>query len=168
MVATREEATSIEKRLPVRLAAAADRLLERSGEEALHAAASAGTSELPHWGQNRSARAVGRAAVGAEAGGVGAFDLQQPLDRQQLGVDPLQLGRFAGEDVEADVVADRHLVEGAAEVGLHHRELLQQAIALGEQLGVLLRLGRLLAAAFGGAGFAARPAAAAQRPPGEP
>src|SRR5205085_10588387 len=43
------------------------------------------------------------------------------------------------EDVEADVVADRHLVEGAAEVGLHHRELLQQPVALRLQVLVLGR-----------------------------
>ena len=44
---------------------------------------------------------------------------QQLLDLRELEVDALQLGGLAREDVEAQVVADRHLVVEAAEVGLH-------------------------------------------------
>src|SRR6185295_6131724 len=73
----------------------------------------------------------------AEAGGIGTVELEHPLEGQQLRVDPLQLGRFRGEDVDPDVVANRHLVEGAAEVGLHDRELLEQAVPLPAQVEIL-------------------------------
>src|SRR5262249_22326562 len=74
--------------------------------------------------------------AGAKAGGVVPVQLEQPLERQQLGVDLLELGRLGGQDVDPDVVANRHLVEGAAEVGLHDRELLEQPVALLAQVGV--------------------------------
>src|SRR5215212_2438456 len=75
------------------------------------------------------------AAVGAEPdrGAVGS----PATGAVALGVDSLQLGRLAGEDVHAHVVADRHLVEGAAQIGLHHGELLEQAVPLRAQLRVL-------------------------------
>ena len=141
-VATSEEATSRPKRFPVSVAAAAIARCSGAGIR-LHG----GTSVAPGSGRT-GRRSAPRARRGrrswGRAGGVGAFELEHPLERQQLGVDPLQLGRLAGQHVHPHVVADRHLVEGAAEVGLHHRELLQQAVALGTQLGVLrptLRLG---------------------------
>ena len=52
----------------------------------------------------------------------------------EVRVDALQLGRLARQHVHPHVVADRHLVEDAAEVGLHQREALRQPLALGEQL----------------------------------
>ena len=81
---------------------------------------------------------VGGGALRAEAGGVGAVELEHPLKKhQQLGVDPLQLGRFRGEDVDPDVVANRHLIEGAAEVGMHDREALEAAVPLLSQIEIL-------------------------------
>ena len=90
-------------------------------------------SSFPHREQNRAPGSYG-APHRAHAPVASAPSRSRASSTAQLGVDPLQLGRFAGEDVEPDVVADRHLVEGAAEVGLHHRELLQQPVALGDQL----------------------------------
>ena len=140
-VATREEATSRPKRLPVRVAAAA--IARWKGRASAFTWSPRSAQGVPALGAEAHRVAVGGAAAGTEPGGVGALELEHPLDREQLGVDPLQLGRLAGQHVEAHVVADRHLVEGAAEVGLHDGELLQQTVALGDQLGALLRLRRL-------------------------
>jgi hypothetical protein len=58
------------------------------------------------------------------------------LELPELGVDALQLGCLRDQDVHPDVIADRHLVEQPAELGLHDREALDQSISLGEQFRV--------------------------------
>src|SRR4051812_36601655 len=82
-------------------------------------------------------RLVLGAAVLTGRGRVRALERQGLLDLAELEVEPLELRGLPGEHVHLHVVANRHLVEGAAQVGLHDRELLQQAIALRDQLAVL-------------------------------
>ena len=53
----------------------------------------------------------------------------------ELGVDALEGGRLANEDVDLDVIAYRHLVEQAAKLRLHERKAFRQALALGKELG---------------------------------
>src|SRR3954470_11065781 len=90
------------------------------------------------------ARLGRRAAVRAIAGRLRARLREGLLDLAELDVDPLELRRLPRQDVELDVVADRHFVEDATEVGLHDRELLQQPVALRHQLAVDRLLPRVL------------------------
>ena len=77
---------------------------------------------------------VQRPAGRAVAGRAAALHQQQPLDLSQLGVDPLELGRRAHQHVEAEVVADRHLVGQAAQVPLELGQPLGQALPLPRQV----------------------------------
>src|SRR6185437_14839725 len=72
--------------------------------------------------EGRALRVEG-AAVAAGAGGARRAELQHPLDLGQLGVDLLQLRRLPAEHVEAEVIADRHLVGDPAQVPLQLGEL---------------------------------------------
>jgi hypothetical protein len=66
--------------------------------------------------------------------GLAAVCDQQVLDQAELDVELLQLRRFGDEHIHLDVVADRHLVEKAAKLGLHQRKSLSQTLALGDKL----------------------------------
>jgi hypothetical protein len=57
------------------------------------------------------------------------------LQLRQLGVDALEGGGLGDQDIHLHVIADRHLVEEPAELGLHEREAFRQPLALGEELG---------------------------------
>jgi hypothetical protein len=48
----------------------------------------------------------------------------------------LQVGCLGDQDLHPHVIADRHLVEQPAELGLHDREPLDQPIPPGDQLGI--------------------------------
>jgi hypothetical protein len=48
----------------------------------------------------------------------GLLEAQDPLDLVQLSVGVLELGRASDEHVDADPIADRHLVDKTAEVPL--------------------------------------------------
>src|SRR5690242_3407446 len=65
--------------------------------------------------------------------------LEQPLDLTELGIDALKLRRLLHQDLDPNVIADRHLVEQTADLRLHQRE------ALGEPgpLALELRVGWL-------------------------
>jgi hypothetical protein len=58
------------------------------------------------------------------------------LELGELGIDALELGRFGDQNIHADVVANGHLIEQAAELRLHDRHPLGQAIALADELGI--------------------------------
>jgi hypothetical protein len=80
--------------------------------------------------------------VDRTAGAAGAVDAgfaggEQPLDLAELGVGLLQLGGAAGEDVEAVVVADGHLVGEPAEVPGEPGDALGELDAEAAQLGGL-------------------------------
>ena len=77
---------------------------------------------------HRAARAA--LAVDARLGGG-----EQPLHLAELGVGLLQFGGFAGEHVEAIVVADRHLVGEPAEVPGQRGDALGELEAAPAQLG---------------------------------
>src|SRR3954452_19260302 len=99
--------------------------------------------ETPALRAELNARPVRGLAARAAAEDAGALELDLPLHLGELGVDALELCGLAGKGVEANVIADRHLVEGPAEVHLQHREALQQAVSLRAELRVLVaRLGR--------------------------
>jgi hypothetical protein len=66
-----------------------------------------------------------------------ALGAQQPVDLAELAVGLLQLGGAAQEDIEPEVVADRHLVGQPAEVEL------QLGHALGELVAAALERGWL-------------------------
>ena len=66
----------------------------------------------------RRARAVRRSARRARAGGAGLVHAQDPLDLAELGIRVLEHRRTLDEHVDADLVADGHLVDEAAEVEL--------------------------------------------------
>jgi hypothetical protein len=67
---------------------------------------------------------VGRGARRARAGLGGRLGAQQPVDLAELAVGLLELGGPPQQDVEAEVVADGHLVREAAEVELQLGDLL--------------------------------------------
>ena len=98
------------------------------------------TRDVPHCAQKRTPCAYGAPQLRQIPAAPERSSSQDPLDRKQLGVDPLQLRGLAGQHVHPHVVADRHLIEGATEVGLHHRELLHQTVALGAKLPLLGRV----------------------------
>ena len=52
------------------------------------------------------------------AGGRGVLEAQDPLDLAQLGIGVLEQGRPLDQHVDADAVADRHLVDESTEVPL--------------------------------------------------
>lgn len=58
------------------------------------------------------------------------------LDVAQFRVDPLQRGSPLDQHFHAHVIADRHLVEEPAQLGLQQGEALGQAFALGQQFRV--------------------------------
>ena len=58
----------------------------------------------------------------------------QPFDRAELGVDLLQPRGAAGEQVDAEVIADGHLVGQPAEVELQLGELAREPVAARQQL----------------------------------
>ena len=60
---------------------------------------------------------------------------EQPLDLAELSIRLLQLRRAAGEDVEAVVVADGHLVGEAAEIPGERGDALGELDAQTSQLG---------------------------------
>jgi hypothetical protein len=60
--------------------------------------------------------------------------VQEVFDLGQLAVDALERRRLLDENVHLHVVANRHLIEQAAEFRLHQREALSQALTLGEEL----------------------------------
>lgn len=63
------------------------------------------------------------------------------LDLGQFLVDPLQGRGALDQDVHLDVIADRHLVEQAAELGLHQGEALRQPVAQGDEITLRGMLG---------------------------
>ena len=64
------------------------------------------------------------------------MERQHSFDLTQLRVDLLQLRRLAGEDVEPEVVADRHLICEPAEVPLELGQLVREAVATLSQIAV--------------------------------
>ena len=78
--------------------------------------------------------AVGGRAVRAAAGHAVLLHAQQALDLRQLGVALLQHRRAAHEHVEAEVVADRHLVGETPEVPVQLGHLLGERVAPAAQV----------------------------------
>ncbi len=105
-------------------------------------------SGVAHCEQNAAPRAWGVAHCGHWPPIVPlAVPPQQVLDLAELGVDALELGGLGDQHVHPDVVADGHLIEQAAELGLHESEALGEPLALSRQLG---RRGRTAGASPGG------------------
>src|ERR1700694_2327349 len=87
-------------------------------------------------GAERSTAREDGTAVLAVAAGTRSTALEQLLELAEFGVDALQLGRLLHQDLEPDVIADRHLIEQATELRLHEREALRQPFSLGLELAV--------------------------------
>src|ERR1700742_2672276 len=77
---------------------------------------------------HRAAR-VQRVAVRARAGGAAAVDARELLDRAERRVDLLQSRGLARQQVEPEMVADRHLVGEPAQVPLQRGELARELLA---------------------------------------
>ena len=90
--------------------------------------------------EHRSAT-VQRITRRAGARGARLLEAQQALDLAQLRVDLLQAGRLPDQQVEAKVVADRHLVGHSPEIPLKLRVLLLEQAATLEQLGGAQQVG---------------------------
>ena len=108
------------------------------------------------------------AAGGARAGTGALLEAQKPFDLGELGVVLLQQRRAAHEHIEAEVVADRHLVREAAEVPVEFHDLLGQLIAAAAQRGARLALRQLRRLSREGrpAPFALKLSAAGESPGG--
>ncbi len=84
--------------------------------------------------------AVGRAtAVNRAARPAGALDTrlgacQKPLHLTQLGIGLLQLGRPAGDHVQAIVIANRHLIRQPSQIPCERRDTLGELQAAAAQL----------------------------------
>ena len=92
-----------------------------------------------HWGQNAAPPGAQGAARGTRPPAFRAPRFDDLLELAQLRVDALQLGCFRDQDLHPHVVANCHLIEQAAELGLHDREAFDQPVALRHQLGVSRR-----------------------------
>ena len=81
-----------------------------------------------------------RAADAARAGRRGLLQAQDPLDLPELGVGVLEHGCALDDHVDADPVADRHLVDEPAEVELELGDARRQLIAAPLQIDEPRRL----------------------------
>jgi hypothetical protein len=87
----------------------------------------------------RRTASVDGAAPLTVAADAGLAALEHPFESAELAIDALELGRLSHQDLDPKVVTDRHLIEQAAELGLHHREPLGQPRTLCLELGVCRR-----------------------------
>ena len=62
----------------------------------------------------------------------------EQLQLRELGVQPLQRCRLGDQHIHLHVIADRHLIEQPAELGLLQRETLGQPVTLGEHQGDIM------------------------------
>src|ERR1019366_4587957 len=74
------------------------------------------------------ATAVRRSTGGAGARRSGLLHAQDALDLAELGIDVLEDRRAAHQHLDPDVVADRHLIDGTAQVTLQLGEARRQLI----------------------------------------
>src|SRR5205807_1703111 len=86
----------------------------------------------------RRAGAVRGPAGRACAGGTGLLHAQKALDLPKLCVRVLEQRGALDEDVDADLVADRHLVDEAAEIELKLRDARGELVATAAQVDDLL------------------------------
>src|SRR5581483_10298431 len=99
-------------------------------------------SALPAVG---GAHAVGSAAGGARSGHAGLLEAQDALDLAQLGIGLLENGGTLDDDVDANPIADGHLVDHPAEVPLElgdaRVEQVAAALEVDDLVGIELGLG---------------------------